>query len=259
MTGYEPLNTLKPVAAGLWLIDGPAVTSYGFPFSTRATVVQLDNGDLWVHSPTHLTDGLQAELAAIGPVRHLIAPNHIHFAHIPEWQAAYPQATYWAAPGVQARAAKNGLDLPEGTPLHWEQAEPPWDGQLRQLIVRGSAFHQEAVFFHDATRTLILTDLIEAFDTAKLPARCRPFVWLNGIDNTDGKLPPLLRWTFKDKTALAEDIEALMSWGPRRIIIAHGDWYEANGTGELERAFRKLLRARAWEKAVDDMKARDKA
>lgn len=59
-TGYEPLNTLKPVADDIWLIDGPAVRFYGMPFPTRATVVRLANGDLWVHSPTELSDGLRA-------------------------------------------------------------------------------------------------------------------------------------------------------------------------------------------------------
>lgn len=256
MTGYEPLNTLKAVAGGLWLIDGPAERSYGFPFSTRATVVQLENGDLWVHSPTVLTDALREELQAIGPVRHLIAPNQIHYVHVADWIEAFPEAQFWAAPGVHGRAAKNGLILPEAQPLQWDVAEQPWDGQLHQLIVRGSGFHKEAVFFHRISRTLILTDLIEAFDTAKLPARCRPFVWLNGIDNSDGKMPPLLRWTYRDKAALAEDVETLVSWNPRRIIIAHGDCYHSNGAAELERAFRKLLRGRAWERAVDEAKAR---
>ena len=256
MTGYEPLNTLKPVAGGLWLIDGPAITSFGFPFSTRATVVRLENGDLWVHSPTEWSANLQAELDAIGPVRHLLAPNCLHFAHVTQWQEANPDATYWSAPGVAERASKNGLGMPQGKPLHATETEAPWAGEMSQLIVRGSRWFHEAVFFHTATRTLILTDLIEAFDTAKLPVRCRPFVWVNGIDNSDGKMPPILRWSYKDKTALAEDVETMMGWGPRRIIIAHGDCYMANGTAELERAFRKLLRGRAWERAMEDIEAK---
>ncbi|MDF1668652.1 MAG: DUF4336 domain-containing protein [Roseovarius sp.] len=257
MTGYEPLNTLKPVVEGLWLIDGPAIKSYGFPFSTRATVVQLENGDLWVHSPTQLTEALRLELDAIGPVRHLISPNQIHYAHIVDWQAAYPDATYWAAPGVAERAAKHGMALPDGQPLQWDRSEDPWQGQLRQLIIRGSKWHREAVFFHDASCTLILTDLIEAFETAKLPTYCRPFVWLNGIDDPNGKMPPVIRRTFKDKAAMGEDLETMVEWGARRVIIAHGRWYENNGTAELERAFKKVLNARQWDRAVDEIKARD--
>ena len=61
-TGYEPLNTLKPVAPDIWVIDGPAIRFYGLPFSTRATVVRLAGGDLWVHSPTALTEALAEDL-----------------------------------------------------------------------------------------------------------------------------------------------------------------------------------------------------
>ncbi len=253
MTGYEPLNTLKPVAEGLWLIDGPAIRVLGFPFSTRATVVRLENGDLWVHSPTQLTDGLRADLGALGPVRHLIAPNQLHYARASDWQAAFPEAQFWTAPGVVERAAKHGLTLPEGQPLQQDQAETPWADQIDQLIVRGSKWHHEAVFFHRASETLVLTDLIEAFETEKLPVHCRPFVWFNGIDHPDGRTPPIICRSYRDKNAFGENIEQMVAWRPRRIIIAHGKWYERDGVGELERAFRKLLRDRKWTRTFDEM------
>ncbi len=256
-TGYEPLDVLKPVADSIWIIDGAPVTVMGFPFYTRATVIRLENGDLWVHSPTPLSNDLKDALAVLGPVRHLVAPNQFHFLHIPEWAAAFPEAQFWMAPGTPERAAKHGIDLPDGQELQPREAELPWVGQIAQLLVRGSRTHKEVAFFHKASATTILTDLIEAFETDKLPARCRPFVWLNGIDDHDGKTPPLIRWTFRDKQAFAEDIETIVGWGARRVIIAHGRWYARDGTAELERAFRKLLAPRQWDRAMRDMKARE--
>ena len=255
-TGYEPLNTLKPLAEGIWIVDGPAVKSYGFPFSTRATVVRLENGDLWVHSPTQMTEGLRAELDALGRVAHLIAPNWAHYTHLNDWQAAYPRANAWAAPGVMERAAKKSVTLRVERKLKPDRAEAPWKGQLEQLIVAGSKIHREAVFFHKASRTLILTDLIENIETAKLAARFRPFVWLNGIDDTDGKTPPLLRWTFRNKEAMADSVETVIGWAPERIVLAHGRCYLRDGVGELERAFRKLLRVRKWDRILGDAKER---
>jgi len=257
-TGYEPLDTLKPVADGLWLIDGPAIRFFGMPFSTRATVVLLENGDFWVHSPTRLTDGLRRELDAIGPVRHLIAPNWLHYAHLDDWLAAYPEAQAWGAPGVEARARKKGLALQIDHTLQWDRAEAPWDGQIEQMIVRGSKLHREAVFFHHASQTLILTDLIEAFETAKLPVWMRPLVWIAGIDDPDGTMPPDMRRSFRDRTALGADLERMIAWAPERVIIAHGRWYESNGVAELERAFRKVLNHSRWDKAIGDMKARER-
>ncbi|MCZ7675511.1 MAG: DUF4336 domain-containing protein [Roseovarius sp.] len=257
-TGYEPLDTLKPVDDGLWLIDGPAIRFYGLPFSTRATVVRLENGGLWVHSPTRLTPALRAELDALGPVRHLIAPNWLHFAHVADWQAAWPRATARAAPGVAARAAKNGLSLSFDRELGAERAEAPWRGEIRQMIVRGSKLHREAVFFHKRSRSLILTDLIEAHETevhaglgAAVDLACRH-------RRQRRQDAPDMAWSFRDKAALAEDVERMIAWAPRRVILAHGRWYESNGVNELERAFRRLLRTRRWEIAYEEARGRNR-
>ncbi|WP_324752939.1 DUF4336 domain-containing protein [Roseovarius sp. Pro17] len=252
-TGYEPLNTLKPVADDIWLVDGPALSFYGMPFSTRCTVVRLENGDLWVHSPTLLTDGLRTELHALGPVRHLIAPNWIHYSYVRDWQQAYPDAAAYAAPGVVERAAKKGLSLVFDTDLG-QEAEPSWAGQIDQMIVEGSKVHREAVFLHRASATLILTDLIENFETAKLPTWMRPLVWIAGIDDSDGKMPPDMRQTFR-KAPLAEAVERMIAWEPQRLILAHGRWYQSDAVGELRRAFRRILRDREWIVAMERIEA----
>jgi len=257
-TGYEPLDTLKPVADGLWLIDGPALICRGLPVPTRATVVRLQGGDLWVHSPTRLSAGLRAQIDALGPVGHLIAPNRWHHTHMPDWQETWPQAQSWAAPGVADHAAQRGHALAFDHVLNADEPEAPWTGEIDQLIVGASTAHCEAVFFHRASRTLILTDLIQAFETAKLPVWMRPIIWIAGIDDSDGSMPPGLRWRYRDKAALAEDLERMIGWAPERVILAHGRWYERRGTAELERAFRRLLRHRRWDRAISDMKKRDR-
>lgn len=253
-TGYEPLNTLKPVADSIWLIDGPAQRYYGMPYSTRCTIIRLQNGALWVHSPTPLTDGLHQELASAGPVRHLIAPSWIHCAHIADWQRAFPDAIAYAAPGVLRRATSKGMKLSVDHDLA-QDAPPPWAGQIDQMIVEGSKVHREAVFFHRATETLILTNLIQNFETAKLPVWMRPFVWVAGIDDSDGKMPPDMRMTFR-KAPLADAVERMIVWEPKRLILAHGRWYRHDAVGELRRAFRRILRDREWTAAMSLIEAK---
>ncbi len=252
-TGHEPLNTLKPVAPDIWLIDGPAVRFYGMPYSTRCTVVRLADGKLWVHSPSLLTDALRTELKALGPVRYLIAPNWLHYVNIASWQQAYPDAATYAAPGVAARAARKGAPLRVDDDLG-QTAPPAWADQIDQMIVLGSKRHREAVFFHRTSATLILTDLIQNFETAKLPVWMRPLVWLAGIDDSDGKMPLDMRMTFA-KAPLAESVEEMIAWNPQRLILAHGRWYPQDAVEELRRAFRRILRDREWIKAVDRMAA----
>ncbi len=129
-TGYEPLDRLKPVAHDIWIIDGPAIRFYGMPFSTRATVVRLASGALWVHSPTKMSEPLRSEVEALGPVAHLVAPNWIHYAYVQDWANLWPEARTWAAPGVAERAAKHGV------PGDFEQTlrqEPPPDDVERMI------------------------------------------------------------------------------------------------------------------------------
>ena len=239
-TGYEPLDTLKPVSGDVWLVDGPAIRFYGMPFSTRATIVRLASGALWVHSPTRLTQALAADVATLGQVAHLVAPNWIHYAHIADWQARFPGAVAWAAPGVAARAAKRGMSLRFDHALG-QEAPGAWDGEIDQMIVRGSEIHREAVFFHRATRTLILTDLIENFEPAKLGFWFRLATRIGGIQDPDGTMPRDMRATFRDRAALKRDLERMIGWAPARVIVAHGRWYQTDGVAELQRAFRWVL------------------
>lgn len=238
---YEPLNTLKPVGDQIWLIDGPIVRFYGLPFPTRCTVVRLDGGGLWVHSPTALTEGLKAELADLGPVEHLVAPNWIHYVSVGDWQQAYPDAKSWAAPGVSTRAAKHGLALRFDHELG-SHAETPWAGQIRQRLITGSKVHSEAVFFHKASRTLILTDLIENFEAERLPWWMRPLARLGGVLAPNGGMPRDMRTSFAGhRGALKAQIEELLSWAPLRVIFAHGRWFETDGAARMRAAYRWLL------------------
>ena len=179
-------------------------------------------------------------MAGLGPVRHLIAPNWIHYACIGEWQALFPDALSYAAPGVVERALKHGMALHFDSALT-DNPAVAWAGQIDQLIVKSSLIHREAVFFHIATKTLILTDLIENFPARLLPFWMRPFAWLGGVLAPDGAIPRDMRRTFRDRDALRMSVERMIAWGPTRIILAHGDWYRQDGVKQLKRAFSRAL------------------
>lgn len=241
---YEPLDTLKPVGEDIWIADGPIVrmAMYGtsIPFPTRMTVVRLTNGELWCHSPIELTEPLKAQIDALGPVRYLVSPNKIHYAHIGTWACAYPDATAWASPGVRERAAQQHLEVAFDADLS-DEAPVQWNNDLDQLIFRGSRFMDEVVFFHPQSRTLILADLIENFELNKMSERVHWLLKLGGCADPDGKLPLDLRMTFWGRKEEARAcVKRMLTWEPAKIIIAHGRWYESNGTAELRRAFRWL-------------------
>ena len=241
---YEPTGVLKPVADGVWIVDGPVI-GFGylglkFPFPTRMTIVRLADGGLWVHSPTEMSPSLKSEVDGLGPAQYLIAPNRIHYWWVEEWVAAYPDALSFAAPGVRKQARGKG----RFSEYHADLAaigDYPWAGELEMLVVRGS-YLTEVVFFHGATRTLVMTDLIQNYECEKIVNPVIRFLSrLSGAVDPDGKMPIDLRSTFfGQRKQMAAAVRTMISWQPHRIIIAHGRWYEENGVAELERAFRWL-------------------
>jgi hypothetical protein len=208
------------------------------PFPTRMTIVRLANGDLWLHSPTALSEPLRRRVEALGRVAHLVSPNKIHYAHIAAWKAAYPEARAWASPGVRERAASQGIAVSFDAELG-DAPPSDWAAELEQLVFRGSRFMDEVVFMHRASRTLLLADLIENFEVDHLRSGLRWLVRLAGNHHPDGKAPVDLRLTFLGRKHEARAcLRRMLAWQPERIVLAHGRCYLERGTEELRRAFR---------------------
>jgi hypothetical protein len=238
-TGYEPLYTLKPVAPDLWIADGGWIRFYSMPFPTRMTVVRLSNGELWLHSPIAPADDLAESVAALGPVRYLIAPNWIHYAWIPDWQQKFPDAVTWGSPGVLARARDRGMTLHLDHELA-DDVPPDWAGQIDQRLAE-SHLHKEVIFFHRPTRTLILTDLIENFERGNMPWWMFPLLKLGRVCDPDGRMPRDIAASFARRPEhLTDLVSTMIGWEPQRVVIAHGRWFDTDGTAELRRAFRGI-------------------
>lgn len=239
---YDPLGILKPVDEDIWIVDGPLIRFHGLPFPTRMTVVRLGDGSLWLHSPTALDPSLQAALQAEGPIRHLVAPNWIHYAHVADWKSCLPDALAWASPGVRERAASRGVAVTFDRDLG-PVAPAEWAAQIDQRTVGGSRVHREVVFFHRPSATLILTDLIENFEPARLPWWMRPLTRLAGIAAPHGGMPRDMAATFrKGRGELRAAVEWMLERRPRRVIIAHGEWFDTGGEAVLRRAFDWVLK-----------------
>ncbi|MEG6508183.1 DUF4336 domain-containing protein [Methyloligella sp. 2.7D] len=240
--GYAPLNVPKPVADDIWIVDGPEIKfnylGLHMPFPTRMTAIRLKDGSLWLHSPIALDEDLIAALEALGPIRFLIAPNTLHYWYVPEWKARFPEAAVYGAPGL-ARAAKRPLALDH---ILGGEAPEAWAGEIDQVLVPGNLL-TEVDFFHRASSTLILTDLIENFELDRMHSRFYKLAmrWA-GTADPDGRTPIDMQFSFlgyRDKVRKA--VQQMIAWAPERIILAHGRWYEKDGVAELKRAFRWVL------------------
>ena len=238
---YPPLDTLKPVAPDVWIVDSGPHHAMGLAIPVRMTVVRLKTGEIWLHSPTRHDDRLRSEIERLGPIRHLVAPNVAHWIFVRDWDAHCGDALAWAAPGLrQRRQVKRS-----GTVFHHDlgpSAPSAWAGDIDQIIVPGGFGVNEVAFLHRTTHTLMLTDLVENFEAEKLPVLMRPLVRVAGAMAPDGKAPVHLRFAINRKRrAAAEAAQRLVDCAPERVIFAHGRWFDTNGTAQLRHSFRWLL------------------
>ena len=111
---------------------------------------KLQDGGIWLHSPIAFRPHLLAQIQQLGPIQHLVAPNWLHYAYLPEWQQACPKALVWLSPGVKQRAQSRHLALHGDFELDFSAnsaAATKWPSDLLSLQVKGSSMHQEMVFF----------------------------------------------------------------------------------------------------------------
>jgi hypothetical protein len=239
---YEPINVYKPLAANIGIVDGPFeyLTVGGIrlplPFTTRMTVVRLANGDLFLHSPIKFDERLAKELCEFGTPRHLVSPNQFHYAHIGEWATAFPGAISWASPRVRQRAQARHVDVKFTRDL---DANPPgeWREEIDQLLFPGGYF-KELIFFHKASRTLILTDTIINLELDKISEPWRTATKFTGMHHPRGQIffgikLPLLFQRGKAKAAIGK----IYSWQPQRIVLSHGRCFDSNANEAIRRIF----------------------
>ena len=239
---YPPLDVPKPVAEGIWVVDGaPIRPGRLLALPVRMIAIRLASGDLWLHSPIRHSAGLAHSLAGLGPVRHLVAPNIAHWSFLPDWQKAHPAATLWGTPGLRARrqVRKSGLRID-----HDLGDAPPeaWSGQIDQAVVLGAGGFREVAFLHRPSRTLLLTDLVANLEAARLPRATRLFARANGMLAPDGRAAAYVRLSVRmRKQEAARAIGRLLEHQPERLVFPHGAWFDRDGTAAARRSLDWLL------------------
>lgn len=234
-------NRLEEHAPGLWTADGQADAAvpkffHKHDFSTRMTVIRLDDNGLFLHSPIRLDDDLRRELDNLGQVRSIIAPSKAHHLYVADYCSTYPQAKLYGALGLPVKRK----DLRFAGMLG-DEPRPEWRGHVEQRTVAGAPMLNEVVFFHPASRTVIFTDLI--FNVPAERPWGIPFVFR--LMGTGGVFGPhrFVRWMIRDKEAARESLGLIMRWDFDRVIMAHGDIVDSGGHQKVRDAFGFILGA----------------
>jgi hypothetical protein len=234
-----PSNEMRmptAVADGVWLVDGPVVKFYGMPFTTRMAIVRLAGGRLWLWSPVALDEALREAVRSLGTPCFAVEPNKLHHLALGAWVAAWPELRLYAPPGL----AEKRRDLKFVGALS-NAAPPEWGGELESVLVEGSKAVTEVVFFHRASSTCFVGDLIQRHDPAELAPWPRVVARLGGVLGPAGGTPLDWRLSFLDRKRARRAVEHILAWQPQTLVIAHGAPALGDGTEVLRRAMQWLL------------------
>jgi hypothetical protein len=232
------MSALSPYVPGrIWLCAYP-VRLAGTRFDARMTVIRLSSGGLMLHSPCEITAALAQEIAALGPVAHIVAPGNFHHLFAASAQAAFPAAKTWICPGVEKRQLGLKYDAVLG-----DTAPPDWAGEIDQVLVDGTRIMREVAMFHRASRTLILVDLIENFTDATPGIGGALKFWFKTVLRmwNNPRPAPEYRMGWRDRAAAAQSLRRILAWDFERIVISHGDLIERNAHDVAARAWAGVL------------------
>lgn len=236
MQPMEIVQMLSAFGPELWLADGASVVAAaGFHYPTRMAIIRLDDGGLIVWSPVGLTDELRAAVDALGPVRHLVAPNSLHHVFIGDWKRVYPDAVLYAAPGLAAKRRDMTFDR-ELT----DDPDAGWRGQLDQTVMAGNAITTEVVFFHRASGTVLFTDLLQQFPDDWFSGWRRIVARLDLMTTPEPTVPRKFRLAFTARAAARDALGRILAWPIERVVMAHGTPVATDGHALVRRAFRWL-------------------
>ena len=102
---------------------------------------------------------------------------------------------------------------------------------------------REVAFFHRASRTLILVDLVENFTPATPGTNLflRIVFRALGMWNRPGPAPEY-RFAWGDKARVREGMERILAWDFERVILSHGDVITRDARQIVAQAWRQILR-----------------
>ena len=221
---------LQPFGQDIWISDGPAVRVAGFDYPTRMAVIKCTDGGLFIWSPIHLTGALRAAVDALGSVKFIIAPNHLHHLALGDWGTAYPEAQLHAAPRLETKRK----DLVFTATL---TDRGPWVAGIDQVIVLGNAITTEVVFFHKPSKTVLFTDLLQQFPKDFHRGWRGVVARLDLMTGSEPQVPRKFRVAFTDRGAARGAIRCILDWPAKKVIVAHGQPVTSDGQAFLKRAF----------------------
>jgi hypothetical protein len=218
--------------AQLLTFDYSQTLPMGFRFPARMSVLPLASGTLALVSPIPIDDSLAREIAALGEVRFLIAPNLLHHLYLAGASERYPNARVLAPPGLRFKRSDLRIDATLDAALPDELA-----ASIEVLHIAGAPTFDEYTIFHRSSRTLVVTDLV--FNVRADGPQAHLVLFMVGCH---GLLAQSRVWRIgiKDRPAARESVQAILALPFETLVMAHGEIVRVDARAKLAHALRWL-------------------
>lgn len=214
---------MKHIAENLWLLTYP-LRLFGADLHRNVSIVRLSSGKLIIHSTGPFSRKDAVAISALGEPGWLVEGMLCHDTFSQEGREMFPDLSFLAPRGFSERvnfAADPLLPPP-----------PAWGREFEVIEVLGNDSYREHVFFHAASRTLIVADLVFNFGPDE------PF-WTElllkaavGREHSPGMSRPF-RSTIDDEAAFRRSMTEMLEWDFDRVIVGHGDVIESGGHAKV--------------------------
>lgn len=227
---------MRPFQDGFWLDTAP-VRFLGMRLTVNMAVVEVGEGRLLVYSPLELTRERRDAVEGLGAIAHLYAPNLFHHLHIGQWAEAFPDAVVHAPPGLARKRPDLRIDR-----VHGSKPDPAWPAAVEEISIEGFRL-EESVLFHEASRTLVVADLVHAIGRPE-QRWARIYTQVMGFRERVA-LSRMIRWTaFPDRPAARRSLERVLARPFEHMVVGHGAPLESGGHDALAAAYTWLRPAR---------------
>jgi hypothetical protein len=202
---------------------------FGFHFPARMTALPLAAGKVALVSPVPIDEAMAQAIAQLGEVAYLIAPCLLHHLYLPDAMRRYPNARVVAPRALAAKRPDLRIDLALEDALPEELSSA-----VEVRLLEGAPKLDEFVFFHRATRTLVVTDLVFNVE--------RPVGWFaHVVLFLVGAYKRLassraLRVLVKDRARCAASVAGILALPFDTLVMAHGEIVRENARARLAQA-----------------------
>ncbi|MFD2178105.1 DUF4336 domain-containing protein [Veronia pacifica] len=212
----------------IWYQTGK-YSHWGISIGLRMTIFRLANGGLLVHNPIELTESLKDQLAKLGHIQGITTVNtHLHH-YLSDWWLTYPDAYFYAAPGLEAKRTDIGFDAPLST-----QSQPLWRDDLLQTVFTTYGENKDIIFCDPVTKTLVFGTVFSHLNRGTLLTQ---FAGLLTGRYFEPATTPSTSMYLEEKTQIRQSLQEVLSWPFESILPIHGQPIAGEGKKHIIKAF----------------------